>query len=46
MLFLIDVTASEFSQLLGPAEMRLPLFAYRPSELQLKGASALASERA
>ena len=35
MLFLIYVTASEFSQLLGPAEMRRLLFAYRPSELQL-----------
>jgi hypothetical protein len=34
-LFLIYVTASEFSQLLGPAEMRRLLFAYRPSELQL-----------
>jgi hypothetical protein len=35
MLFLIYVTASELSQLLGPAEMRRLLFAYRPSELQL-----------
>jgi hypothetical protein len=35
MLFLIYVTASEFSQLFGPAEMRRLLFAYRPSELQL-----------
>jgi hypothetical protein len=34
-LFLIYVTASEFSQLFGPAEMRRLLFAYRPSELQL-----------
>jgi hypothetical protein len=34
-LFLIYVTASEFTQLLGPAEMRKLLFAYRPSELQL-----------
>jgi hypothetical protein len=34
-LFLIDLTASEFSQLLGPREMRRLLFAYRPSELQL-----------
>src|SRR5215813_4329780 len=34
-LFLIYVTASEFTQLLGPAEMRRLLFAYRPSELQL-----------
>ena len=34
-LFLIYVTASEFSQLLGKAEMRRLLFAYRPSELQL-----------
>jgi hypothetical protein len=34
-LFLIYVTASEFSQLLGPPEMRRLLFAYRPSELQL-----------
>jgi hypothetical protein len=34
-LFLIYVTASEFSQLLGPDEMRRLLFAYRPSELQL-----------
>ena len=35
MLFLIYVTASELSQLLGPAEMRQLLFTYRPSELQL-----------
>ena len=35
MLFLIYVTASEFSHLFGPAEMRRLLFAYRPSELQL-----------
>ena len=34
-LFLIYVTASEFTQLFGPAEMRRLLFAYRPSELQL-----------
>jgi hypothetical protein len=34
-LFLIYVTASEFTQLFGPAEMRKLLFAYRPSELQL-----------
>jgi len=34
-LFMIYVTASEFSQLLGPREMRRLLFAYRPSELQL-----------
>jgi len=34
-LFLIYVTASEFSQLLGPAEMRRLLFSHRPSELQL-----------
>ena len=34
-LFLIYVTASEFSQLFGPREMRRLLFAYRPSELQL-----------
>ena len=34
-LFLIYVTASELSQLLGPAEMRQLLFTYRPSELQL-----------
>jgi hypothetical protein len=34
-LFLIYVTALEFSQLFGPAEMRRLLFAYRPSELQL-----------
>src|SRR5262245_5532767 len=34
-LFLIYVTASEFSQLFGPVEMRRLLFAYRPSELQL-----------
>ena len=33
-LFLIYVTASELSQLLGPAEMRRLLFTYRPSELQ------------
>ena len=34
-LFLIYVTASEFIQLFGPAEMRRLLFASRPSELQL-----------
>jgi hypothetical protein len=34
-LFLIYVTAAEFSQLIGPAEMRRLLFAYRPSQLQL-----------
>ena len=34
-LFMIYVTASEFSQLLGPREMRRLLFAYRPSALQL-----------
>ena len=34
-LFLIYVTAAEFSQLLGTAEMRRLLFAYRPSDLQL-----------
>jgi len=34
-LFLIYVTASEFGQLLGPAEMRRLLFAYRPTQLQL-----------
>jgi hypothetical protein len=34
-LFLIYVTAAEFSQLFGPAEMRRLLFAYRPSNLQL-----------
>src|SRR5215813_4791016 len=34
-LFLIYETASEFTQLLGPAEMRRLLFTYRPSELQL-----------
>ena len=34
-LFLIFVTGSEFNQLLGPAEMRRLLFAYRPTELQL-----------
>ena len=36
-LFLIYETASEFSQLFGPAEMRRLLFTYRPSELQLTG---------
>ena len=34
-LFLIYVTAAEFSQLIGPAEMRRLFFAYRPSDLQL-----------
>jgi hypothetical protein len=34
-LFLIYVTASEFTQLLGSAEMRRLLFASRPSELKL-----------
>lgn len=34
-LFLIYVTASEFSDLFGAAEMRRLFFAYRPSELQL-----------
>jgi len=34
-LFLIYVTASEFSHLFGPAEMRRLFFSYRPSELQL-----------
>src|SRR5262249_56996787 len=34
-LFMIYETASEFSQLFGPAEMRRLLFTYRPSELQL-----------
>jgi len=34
-LFLIYVTASEFTSLLGGAEMRRLLFARRPSELQL-----------
>jgi hypothetical protein len=34
-LFLLYVTASEFIQLFGPAEMRRLLFASRPSELQL-----------
>jgi hypothetical protein len=34
-LFLLYVTASEFIQLFGPAEMRRLLFAYRPSQLQL-----------
>ena len=34
-LFLIYVTGSEFTQLLGPAEMRRLLLAYRPAELQL-----------
>jgi hypothetical protein len=35
LLFLIYVTASEFSHLFGHAEMRRLLFTYRPSELQL-----------
>jgi hypothetical protein len=34
-LFLIYVTASEFSQLFGPGEMPRLLFTHRPSELQL-----------
>jgi hypothetical protein len=34
-LFLIYVTASEFSQLFGPGEIRRLFFTYRPSELQL-----------
>src|SRR5262245_38640521 len=34
-LFLIYVTASEFSRLFGPGEMRRLLFTRRPSELQL-----------
>src|SRR5262249_62087454 len=34
-LFLIYVTASEFSGLFGPREMRRLLFTRRPSELQL-----------
>jgi hypothetical protein len=34
-LFLIYVTASEFSHLFGPGEIRRLLFANRPSELQL-----------
>jgi len=34
-LFLIYVTASEFSHLFGPGEMRRLLFTRRPSELQL-----------
>src|SRR5215468_3945039 len=34
-LFLICVTASEFSRLFGPGEMRRLLFTRRPSELQL-----------
>jgi hypothetical protein len=34
-LFLIYVTASEFSHLFGPGELRRLFFAYRPSELQL-----------
>src|SRR5215472_12977195 len=33
--FLIYVTASEFSHLFGPGEMRRLLFTRRPSELQL-----------
>ena len=35
MLFLLYVTASEFIQLFGPADMRRLLFASRPSELHL-----------
>jgi len=34
-LFLIYVTALEFSQLFGPGEVRRLFFTYRPSELQL-----------
>ena len=34
-LFLIYVTASEFSQLFGPGELQRLFFTYRPSELQL-----------
>jgi hypothetical protein len=34
-LFLIYVTASEFSQLFGPGELQRLFFRYRPSELQL-----------
>jgi hypothetical protein len=34
-LFLIYVTATEFSQLFGPGELRRLFFASRPSELQL-----------
>src|SRR6185295_4606057 len=34
-LFLIYETAAEFSQLIGPPEMRRLFFTYRPSELQL-----------
>jgi hypothetical protein len=34
-LFLIYVTATEFSQLFGPGELRRLFFTYRPSELQL-----------
>jgi hypothetical protein len=34
-LFLIFVTASEFSHLFGPGELRRLFFTYRPSELQL-----------
>jgi hypothetical protein len=34
-LFLIYVTASEFSHLFGPGELRRLFFTYRPSELQL-----------
>jgi len=34
-LFLIYVTATEFSRLFGPGEIRRLMFTYRPSELQL-----------
>ena len=34
-LFLIYVTASEFSRLFGPSEVRRLLFTRRPTELQL-----------
>jgi hypothetical protein len=34
-LFLIYVTAAEFSHLIGPAEMRRLIFTYRPSDLQM-----------
>jgi hypothetical protein len=34
-LFLIYVTALEFSRLFGPDEIRRLFFTYRPSELQL-----------
>jgi hypothetical protein len=34
-LFLIYVTATEFSQLFGPGELRRLFLTYRPTELQL-----------